>query len=407
MTGKNFKGSNLLTQENIFFASHKKNLLNLWAIEKHDKTMLKFSAGIFLIFILSIISIRPVSADESHEITVTDAHAKEEFDAGKFIMEHVSDAYDWHVVSFGEKHISIPLPIILYSKYPELHEDKSFHVFMSYKFHHGHEAYKGFRISHSKEFEGKIVELNADGSEVGKPIDFSITKVVMEILVTVIILLWVFISMAAKATKNKGKAPTGMQNLLEPVILFIRDQIAKPTIGDKKYEKYMPYLLTLFFFILLENMIGLIPFPPFGANVTGNIAVTMVLALFTFFITTINGNKEYWKEIYNPDVPWWLKYPIPLMPIVELTGVITKPFVLMVRLFANMLAGHMIVTVFVSLIFIFGSLMGAAAGFGISPLSIAFSVFILLLDVLVSFIQAYVFTLLSALYFGMATADHH
>jgi len=229
----------------------------------------------------------------------------------------------------------------------------------------------------------------------------------MEILVTVFILLWVFISMAVKATKNKDKAPTGMQNLLEPVILFIRDQIAKPTIGNKKYEKYMPYLLTLFFFILLENMIGLIPFPPFGANVTGNIAVTMVLALFTFFITTINGNKAYWKEIYNPDVPWWLKYPIPLMPIVELTGVITKPFVLMVRLFANMLAGHMIVTVFVSLIFIFGSLMGAGAGFGISPLSIAFSVFILLLDVLVSFIQAYVFTLLSALYFGMATADHH
>jgi F-type H+-transporting ATPase subunit a len=169
----------------------------------------------------------------------------------------------------------------------------------------------------------------------------------------------------------------------------------------------MPFLLTLFFFILLENFIGLIPFPPFGANVTGNIAVTMVLALFTFFITTINGNKHYWKEIYNPDVPWWLKFPIPLMPIVELTGVITKPFVLMVRLFANMMAGHMIVTVFVSLIFIFGSLMGAAAGFGISPLSIAFSVFIVLLDLLVSFIQAYVFTLLSALYFGMATADHH
>jgi len=151
----------------------------------------------------------------------------------------------------------------------------------------------------------------------------------------------------------------------------------------------------------------LIPFPPFGANVTGNISVTMVLALFTFIITTFSGNKHYWKEIYNPDVPWWLKFPIPLMPIVELTGVITKPFVLMVRLFANMMAGHMIITVFVSLIFIFGSLMGAGAGFGVSPLSIAFSVFIMLLDVLVSFIQAYVFTLLSALYIGMATAEHH
>ncbi len=369
--------------------------------------MLKFSVGIFLIFILNILSVSTVAAYEQNEVANTDTHAKEEFDAGKFIIEHVSDAYDWHVVSFGETHISIPLPVLLYSKNPELHEGKRFHAFMSSKFHHKREDYRGFRISHSKEFDGKIVELDADGTEIGKPIDFSVTKVVAEILITVILLLWVFISMAAKATKNKDKAPTGMQNLLEPVILFIRDQVAKPTIGDKKYEKYMPFLLTLFFFILLENFIGLIPFPPFGANVTGNISVTMVLALFTFFITTINGNKHYWKEIYNPDVPWWLKFPIPLMPIVELTGVITKPFVLMVRLFANMMAGHMIVTVFVSLIFIFGSLMGTTAGLAISPLSILFSVFIFLLDLLVSFIQAYVFTLLSALYFGMATADHH
>ena len=369
--------------------------------------MFKFSAGIYLILILNIFSLATVSADETHKVATTDSLAKEEFDAGKFIIEHVSDSYDWHVVSFGDNHISIPLPILLYSKNPELHEGKSFHAFMSSKFHHGHDDYKGFRISHSKEFEGKIVELDTNGTEIGKPFDFSITKVVAEIMITVILLFWIFISMAIKATKNKDKAPTGMQNLLEPVIIFIRDQVAKPTIGDKKYEKYMPFLLTLFFFILFENFIGLIPFPPFGANVTGNIAVTMVLALFTFFITTINGNKHYWKEIYNPDVPWWLKFPIPLMPIVELTGVITKPFVLMVRLFANMMAGHMIVTVFVSLIFIFGSLMGTVAGLAISPLSIAFSVFIFLLDVLVSFIQAYVFTLLSALYFGMATADHH
>ena len=369
--------------------------------------MLKFSTGIFLIFILYILSALNVAAEEQHEDVTSGSHEKEEFNAGKFIIEHVSDSYEWHVVSFGETHISIPLPILLYSKNPELHEGKSFHAFMSSKFHHGHDSYKGFRISHSKEYEGKIVELDANGNEIGKPIDFSVTKVVAEILITVILLLWIFISMAAKAVRNKDKAPSGLQNLLEPVIIFIRDQVARPTIGDKKYEKYMPFLLTLFFFILLENFIGLIPFPPFGANVTGNIAVTMVLALFTFFITTVNGNKHYWKEIYNPDVPWWLKFPIPLMPIVELTGVITKPFVLMVRLFANMMAGHMIITVFVSLIFIFGSIMGTVAGFGISPLSIAFSVFILLLDVLVSFIQAYVFTLLSALYFGMATADHH
>ena len=369
--------------------------------------MLKFSTGIFIIIILNIISFSPVYANESNESDPAETHAEQEFNAGKFVIEHVSDAYDWHIVSFGEKHISIPLPILLYSKNPELHEGKSFHAFMSSKFHHGHDAYRGFKISHSKEFDGKIVELDSHGTEIGKPIDFSMTKVVAEILITVIILLWIFISVAAKATKNKGKAPTGVQNLLEPIILFIRDEVAKPAIGDKKYEKFMPFLLTLFFFILLENMIGLIPFPPFGANVTGNIAVTMVLALFTFGVTTINGNKHYWKEIYNPDVPWWLKFPIPLMPIVELSGVITKPFVLMVRLFANMLAGHLIVTVFISLIFIFAGLYGTSIGLAASPVSIVFSVFILLLDVLVSFIQAYVFTLLSAIYFGMATTEHH
>jgi len=370
-------------------------------------TMSKLYVAIFSFVFLSIFSIHPIQAEELTEPGHAEQETSEQFNAGKFIIEHVSDSYEWHVVTFGHTHISIPLPIILYSKNPNLHEGQSFHVFMSSKFHHGLEDYKGFRISENKPNEGKIVELDAAGTEIGKPLDLSMTKVVAELFITVIILLWIFISMAATATKNRDKAPKGMQNLLEPIILFVRDQVAKPTIGDKKYEKYMPFLLTMFFFILLENMIGLIPFPPFGANVTGNISVTMVLALFTFVITTFSANKHYWKEIYNPDVPWWLKFPIPLMPIVELTGVITKPFVLMVRLFANMMAGHMIVTVFVSLIFIFGSLMGAGAGFGVSPLSIAFSVFILLLDVLVSFIQAYVFTLLSALYIGMATAEHH
>ncbi len=372
--------------------------------------MLKLSKAIFLIFALTIIVFTPLSAQQSHEEEhgqATDSHAEKGFDAGKYVMEHVSDSYDWHIVSFGEKHISIPLPVILYSKSTELHEGKSFHVFMSSKFHHGHSAYKGFQISHSEEFDGKIVELDSHGHEIGKPIDISITKTIAEVLVSVIILFWLLFSVASAAKRNKGKAPSGVQNLLEPLIIFIRDEVAKPAIGEKKFEKYMPYLLTVFFFILINNFMGLIPIPPFGANVTGNIAITMVLALFTFGITTISGNKHYWKEIYNPDVPWWLKFPIPLMPIVELSGLITKPFVLMVRLFANMMAGHMIVSVFVSLIFIFAALFGAGVGLAASPVSIAFSVFILLLDILVSFIQAYVFTLLSAIYFGMATADHH
>ena len=377
--------------------------------------MLKFAKR-FLLFLLPLMFVAGVTfaQHEDEEITEHESNSheaesleKEEFNAGEFVIEHVSDSYEWHIASFGETHISIPLPIILYSKNPELHDGKSFHVFMSSKFHHGHDDYKGFRISESEENKGKIVEVDSHGNELSKPTDISITKTVAGVIVSAIILLWLMFSVAGSAKRNKGKAPHGMQNLVEPVILFIRDEVAKPTIGNKRYEKFMPFLLTVFFFILINNFMGLIPIPPFGANVTGNIAVTMVLALFTFVITTVNGNKHYWKEIYNPDVPWWLKFPIPLMPIVELTGVITKPFVLMVRLFANMMAGHMIVTVFVSLIFIFASLFGPAVGLAASPVSIAFSVFILLLDVLVSFIQAYVFTLLSALYFGMATADHH
>lgn len=371
--------------------------------------MLKTARVFLVLLVLSIINIAPLSAQQvdEHASDKTEIHADNSFNAGKFVIDHVSDAYDWHITSFGDKHISIPLPIILYSKNPELHEGKSFHVFMSSKFHHAHDDYRGFRISQSEEFEGKIVELDAHGNEMGKPIDISITKTVAGIFASVIFLLWIFLSVAKSAKQNKGYAPSGLQNFFEPIIIFIRDEVAKPAIGDKNYEKFMPFLLTLFFFILINNFMGLIPFPPFGANVTGNIAVTMVLALFTFGVTNISGNKHYWKELYNPNVPWWLKFPIPLMPIVELSGLITKPVVLMIRLFANMLAGHMVLTVFISLIFIFSSLMGSVAGFGISPVSVAFSVFILLLDVLVSFIQAYVFTLLSALYFGMATADHH
>lgn len=200
-----------------------------------------------------------------------------------------------------------------------------------------------------------------------------------------------------------------MQSLLEPLILFIRDDIAKSSIGEKKYEKYMPYLLTIFFFIFLNNILGLIPIFPGGANVTGNIAVTMVMAVFTFILTTVSGNKHYWIDIVNtPGVPWWLKLPIPLMPVVEIIGVITKPFVLMVRLFANMAAGHIITLGFISLIFIFGA-MNVALGYGVSVGAVAFMIFMNLLELLVAFIQAYVFTLLSALYFGLATIEpeHH
>jgi len=328
------------------------------------------------------------------EAEIKHAGQPEPFDAGKTIMEHIGDAHEWHIAKFGETHISIPLPVILYDKGKIV-------AFMSSKFHHGTEEYKGYRLNE----KGKIVNIDESAKP---PLDFSITKNVVSLFISIIIICLMFISIARRFKKHQNEAPKGLQSWLEPLILFVRDDIARPSIGEKRYEKYMPYLLTIFFFIFINNLLGLIPFFPGGANLTGNIAVTLVLAIFTFIITTISGNKHYWKEIYNaPGVPWWLKIPIPLMPIVEIVGLITKPFVLMVRLFANITAGHIIALGFVSLIFIFGDKVGVGAGYGFSVISIIFYVFMGLLELLVAFIQAYVFTLLSSLYFGMASAEHH
>ncbi len=326
--------------------------------------------------------------------------AEADFEAGKMIIEHITDAYEWHIITIGHTHVSIYLPVILY-------DEGEWRVFMSSKFHHGHESYNGYFISHLDMNAGKIVKLDSHGHETRPTLDISITKNVVAIFLSIFFMMFVFISVARAYTRRKGHAPKGLQSFLEPIIVFIRDDIAKASIGEKKYEKYLPFLLTIFFFIIINNVLGIIPFFPGGANVTGNIGVTAVLALFTFIITTVSGNKNYWAHIFNaPGVPWWLKFPIPLMPVVELMGVFTKPFVLMVRLFANITAGHIIILGFISLIFIFGE-MSTGLGFGVSVVSVGFSIFMDFLELLVAFIQAYVFTLLSALYFGMATEEAH
>lgn len=328
---------------------------------------------------------------EEHHLT----KEQEEYNAGKMIIDHVIDSHEWHIMTIGNNHVSIPLPIILY-------DQGQFTVFMSSKFHHGHESYKGYKLEIEGDNKGKIV--NVETGEI--PLDISITKNVTSMLISMILISIIFISIGKSYSKRKGKAPKGLQSLLEPLILFIRDDVVKTSIG-KNYEKYLPYLLTLFFFIFFNNLLGLVPFFPGGANLTGNIAITGVMAVFTFIITTINANKNYWVHIVNtPGVPWWLKIPIPLMPIVEIMGVFTKPFVLMIRLFANITAGHIIVLGFMSLIFIFGN-MNVGLGYGVSIVSVAFAIFMGLLELLVAFIQAYVFTLLSALYFGMATEESH
>ena len=324
----------------------------------------------------------------------TAQHDSAGFDMKSFIFGHISNDYEFHVTDIGAHKISVPLPIILKS------EDRGWFIFASSKFHHKTESYKGFAIETEGKYKGKIMETMPDGTKI-RPIDLSITKNVFALLLTVVILSAMLIHVKRRYKRNPLKAPRGLQALLEPVILFVTDEIAKPTIG-KGYEKYVDYLLTVFFFILTLNLTGLIPFFPFGTNVTGNINCTAALALCTFAITMCSTGKHYWvHKLWTPGVPVWLKVPLPLMPLVEIISMFTGPIALCIRLFANILSGHMIVIVLIGLIFIFSSL-GAAVGGGIAIGSVVFSTFMMALDVLVSCIQAYVFTLLSALYFSGA-----
>ncbi len=368
---------------------------------------LKYSRIFLLItaLLFSFSSIRANEAEQDSSIAEENGKTEEKFKPGEFIIEHILDNHEWHIAEWNGTPISIPLPILVYS-----YKQGKVLFFMSSAFEHGHASHEGLKISEEGKTKGKIVEVTEDGETIDEtakiPLDLSITKNVLELFIICAFILWVFLSVAKKYNTRKNMAPSGMQSFMEPLIMFVRDDIARPSIGHK-YEKYLPYLLTIFFFIFFTNLLGLIPIFPGGANLTGNIAVTMVLALFTFVITTINANANYWKHIVNaPGVPWWLKIPIPLMPIVEVIGVFTKPFVLMVRLFANITAGHIIALGFFSLIFIFGE-MNIGAGYGISILSVFFTIFMSLLELLVAFIQAYVFTLLSAIYFGLATEEHH
>src|SRR5574344_722040 len=324
---------------------------------------------------------------------------KEKLNIGETVMEHITDSHSSHILSYKNTNVAIPLPVILIN-------NGKIDIFMSSRFEEGEAAYKGYKLGSEKDganLKNKIICVDSAGKYTGqKPIDLSITKNVRTLFFVAIILLFLVFLARSIALKRRGKAFTGTQTVMEYVIMFIRDDIAEPSLGKKRYEKYMPYLLTVFCFIFLANLLGLIPFFPGGANLTGNIAVTMTLALITFVITSFSGTKSYWKHIINmPGVPIWLKCPAPIMPIVETLGVFTKPFALTVRLFANITAGHIIILGFISIIFIFGNI-SAVVGYCVSPLSLLFGVFMSLVELLVAFIQAYVFTLLSAIYIGMA-----
>lgn len=324
----------------------------------------------------------------------------EDMNVKEFILDHLADSYEWHITTINDKHISIPLPIIVKGK------ESGWQLFSSSRFHHGHESYNGFYIADEGEYDGKIVE-NVDGV-ISRPIDLSITKDAASLIIVSVTLVSIIMYCAAYYRRRKNHpescSPSGFIAFMEMIILSIVDDLIKPCIG-KNYKRYTPYLLTAFFFILFNNFLGLIPIFPGGANVTGNIAITFVLALFSFILINVYGTKEYWREIFWPDVPIWLKA-FPLMPAIELVGVFTKPFALMIRLFANIFAGHAMVIGLVCVIFLTVKL-GAAMNTGMIVLSVVMTIFINCVEVLVAFIQAYVFTMLSAVFIGLSQIEPH
>lgn len=327
---------------------------------------------------------------------------EEAFSPIELIDGHVWDSHEFHIADWKGKPITMPLPIILWT-------DNGLTVFSSAKFEHdnsaqvvveanGQEFVKyNEHIFYADKFDAAHFEglsvLEKPFQYEHRPLDFSITKSVFSMVFSVI-LLFILFGSAAKAYKKSDKAPTGLAGFLEPLILFVRDDIAEPQLGNK-YARFMPFLLTIFFFIWINNLMGLIPFFPFGANLTGNIMFTMVMAVIVFLMTAFSGNSNYWRGIALPPVPWYL---LPIMVPIEIVGMVTKPFALMVRLFANMTAGHIIILSLVSLIFIFGSA-------AVSPVSILFVLFMTVLKLLVAALQAYIFTLLAALFIGQAVSD--
>lgn len=317
----------------------------------------------------------------------------EEIDVRELILEHLADTYEWHLFTINEEAISIPLPIILISK------EHGFNIYSSSVLEEVSSLNMPFYIASDGPYKGKIVERNRAGDEV-RPLDLSITKNAASILLSSLLLILIIMSVARHYKEESLNGKKGFSGGMEFLIESLMNDVIRPSIG-KEYRKYAPFVLTLFFFIFFNNLLGLVPFFPGGANVTGNISVTLVLALFTFLTVNLTGSKSYYKDLFWPDVPTFLKAPFPLMQIIELVGTITKPFALMIRLFANMTAGHSIMLGLTSLVFVTVSL-GAGINSGMTVVSVFFNIFIFFLEMLVAFIQAYIFTILTSVFIGLA-----
>ncbi|MFT4023330.1 MAG: F0F1 ATP synthase subunit A [Flavihumibacter sp.] len=356
--------------------------------------MVRKSLKSILVAVFSVILLGfsgSVTAQEGHGAK-HESGAEAEFDAGQAILHHIADSHEWHFFSLGDSHFTLPLPVILYSP------QRGLSIFSSSRFHHGEEVYNGYKNEHDH-----IVAVNEAGQEdpAVTVYDLSITKNVAQMLLGALLLVLIMNSVAGKYKQHgAGKAPSGLQNAIEPLVTFIRDDVARPNLGHK-YQKYMPYLLTVFFFILINNIIGLFPG---SANVTGNIAFTALLAVISFVVILFSTNGHFWGHIFwPPGVPILVK--LILIPV-ELLSIFIKPAALMIRLFANMTAGHIVILSFVSLIFIFGN-MSSVAGWGFSLVSMAFAVFIYVIEILVAFIQAFIFTNLTAVFIGQAFEGEH
>lgn len=352
-----------------------------------------FFSLLALTFTLFCVSNTTFAQHEENQAAATAAHKeahgeKKGFNASEVIFGHIGDSHYWHLFDLNDEPVSLPLPVIIY------HPEKGLNVFSASKFHHGHESYEGYSL----QFGMKEKIISADGAKI---IDFSITKNVLSMIISVVLLLWIMLTVAKKYKKNGTMtAPSGFQNALEPVITFIRDEVGKPNLGHK-YMRYMPLLLTIFFFIWINNMLGLLPG---GANFTGNIAVTACLAIVSFLVMVFSGNKHFWGHLFNPPgVPFGVK--LLLVPI-EIISLFIKPIALMIRLFANILAGHIVILSVISMIFIFGAL-SKVAGWGFVPVSLAFSIFMFFLELLVAAIQAFIFTNLTAVFIGQAIEEAH
>jgi F-type H+-transporting ATPase subunit a len=377
-----------------------------------------------LLTILAVFSLTPLKAADEEGLSATDA-----------ILHHIQDAHDWHITDIpatdenGEKYfkpISLHLPWFFYSSedgfvfasgtedlinkgYVPHHEHlykakegQKEALLAEYEKSHGHLALEDEEMAqyaHGVHVKGQEASHEEEGTFI---LDLSLTKTGLQMILIGLLMLWVFTSVAKSYRKREGQAPKGMQSLMETIIVFIREEVAKPYLGDKAMA-FLPYLLTLFFFIWFANLFGLMPF---NSNIAGNISVTAALAVLSFILIHVNSSKDYWVHIFNtPGVPWWLKFGIPLMPIVEVIGVFTKPFALAVRLFANISAGHFMVLGLVSLIFIMGK-GGTGSAMGIMPVSVLFTLVIFVLEMIVAIIQPYVFTLLTAVFIGMAMESH-